>query len=471
MSVIQARPLPTRDPLSPYELSEIVSMFKTAGFEPHEGQRMFLSNRDRIKILFCGRRWGKSYTVALEMVMHILELIAMGWDYGRIRLCATNYSQIREPFAYFKRLCSALGLPLKVHSTREERYYYVGPVIVELRPLANRKGLRGAGVTMLIVDEVSQVKGDVFHYDLEPSTSDFKGRVLLAGTPDGINWVVEYAQSHGIDVPYTNLNDSYTFRSDDGECFMMRSPSWMNPHLDKSFIESKRSSMDPRAFAQEYAAEILVEHLEPFPIPPILLQQPLPPAQLYGAIWAIGLDYGYVDPSARVVVAKLADETYYVESVGYETHIESIRIPDWVKSELKSPRTPVVCDPSFWNEDGRSSLSDNLIKARIFAVKGSYHRVPRWALLRDLLAAGKIYVYEPRCKPLLQELENAYPKPGNTDDIEKPDHALSALTYALDYLYPRKPMQDLQAMGPTKAGYDARRKSRTNTSKHFTKIF
>ena len=435
-SVIRARPLPIRPPLEDDELDGLVAMFRQSGFDPHPGQREFLRYRDRVKVLFCGRRWGKSYTIALEMIMHVLELIGLGWDYGRIRLCALNYSQIREPFAYFKRLCHALGLPIKVHSTREERYYYVGPVIVELRPLANRKGLRGAGVTMLVIDEASQVDGDLFHYDLLPSVSDFQGRVLLAGTPKGVNWVVEYLDSYGIDL---DDHERRVFRVP-GEILVMRAPSVENPHIDPRFIESVRETMDPVAFAQEYEAQVIRDYLTPFPVAPVLLQTPLTPTDLMGAEWCVGLDYGYVEPSARVVVAKLAGrDAYYVESVGYETQIEAGRLPEWVIPSLKTMRTPIACDPSFFNTDGRVNLASILSGARLRIYKASASRTPRWLMLRDLLAAGKILVYQPACEPLIQEMLNARPRPSQPDDIDKPDHAISALSYAIEWLYHRRP--------------------------------
>lgn len=463
-SVIRARELPTREPLSDAELYELLTFLKKLGIEPHEGQRAFLRNRDRIKILLCGRRWGKSYTIAIEVLLHILELTALGWDYGRVRICAMNYSQIKEPFSYLRRLLEAAGIPLRVRSTREERYYLAGDVQIELRPLANRKGLRGAGLTMLVIDETSLVPEEVFHYDLLPSVTDYKGRILLAGTPAGVNWVVRYAQEWGIDVPYTDLNGAHEFRSPDGQCYLMRSPSWVNPHLDPQFIESLRRTMDPRAFAQEYGAEILVDQLDPFPIPPVLLNQPLSPTQLQHAVWAIGFDYGYMEPSAKVVVAKTVDDYYYVESVGYETQIESHRVSEWLRSDLKYPQMPIVADPALWNRDGRIAIADMLRARRLVMVRGGMNRVARWNLLRDLLAQQKLLVYAPQCEPLLMELEQATPRASQPDDIEKPDHALSALTYAIEFLYYQRGRIPHQPIGPYRGIRPAKKPSLRQSS-------
>lgn len=433
---MKAQPLPIRANLTEAERDRLAHFLEQVGFKPHPDQLDFITNRARYKILLCGRRWGKSYTLAIEIFLHVMEIIALGWNYGRVRLCAMNYNQINEPFAYLRKLMENVGIPLERRSTREENYYQAGPVMIEKRPITNRKALRGAGLTMLVVDEASLVPADVFWYELLPSVADYQGRILIAGTPKGINWPVEFAESKGIRVPYEELNRSYMLVSDDGECCLMRSPSWRNPYIDREFIESQRSIMDELAFRQEYGAEIIVEYQKPFPTMPALLSEPLPDSRLIGARWAVGLDYGYMDPAARVTVAKLVSDHYYVRDVGYETGLNAYELPQWCRKGQYHPNTVFVADPSFFNEDGRVPIVRYLLANGIHPIKASWNRTARWNLLRDLFAQGKVLLYAPACAALIQELTNAQPRASNPDDIEKPDHAISALSYALEYLYP-----------------------------------
>jgi hypothetical protein len=50
----------------------------------------------------------------------------------------------------------------------------------------------------------------------------------------------------------------------------------------------------------------------------------------------------------------------------------------------------------------------------------------------------RVRVLEPSCTGLVQEFKSAKPHNYRMGDIEKPDHALTALAYALDFLAKRR---------------------------------
>lgn len=432
--------LPERQPLNEQERKELMAFFATLGVTPHKGQLDFMAERGKYKVLLCGRRWGKSRTIAMEVLLHIIECLQLGFDHGRVMLTAMNYKQItEESLEYLKRMLKRLDLPLVKKSSREGQFWLAGPVRIEVRSLANRRGLRGAGLTMLVVDECSLVPRDVFFYDLFPSVTDYRGRVLIAGTPAGINWVVEFVEQLGLEVPYDQLNTIELIRSEDGQVVMMRSPSWANPYLDRREIERQRSLMPDAAFRQEYGAEILVEGGVAFLHKPIYVDEPPPAYLMQRAHYAVGLDYGYNDPSALVVVAKLPNGLYYVDRTVYERYIDAERFADWVLEHApKGRQVRFAADPSFWNKDGRHQIADYLAQAGVPVQPGSWDRVARWNMLRAILAKQTLYMHETRNRDLKHELENAVPKIGKPDDIQKPDHALSALTYALEALETRE---------------------------------
>jgi len=441
---VGAKWLPERPPFSDTELARVEAFLRTLGVYPHEGQRRFLRSRAKNKILLCGRRWGKSFTIATEMMLHIMEIVALDWDYGRIMLTAQNYKQIRESMQYLERMLNKAGIPIQRVSTREERYYQAGPVKIELRPLANKKGLRGAGLTMLVVDECSLVQPETFFYDLLPSVSDHRGRVLIAGTPSGKNWVIEFAEQQGIEIPYAHINTFDMIESPNGQTVIMRSPSWANPYLDKNEIERQRQLMPEAAFRQEYGAEIIVEGLDPFPNKPIIINQSIPAHELMHAEWAVGLDYGFNEPSAIVLVGKLINGSYYIAKTIYQSNIPAEHFPQFVAENIPNIRSMRICaDPSFWNRDGRHQLADYFAESNIPLIRGSWERIARWNMLRALLATQQIIVSAQDCKHLLLEFEQAQPHRAKPDDIQKPDHALSALTYALECLENSTPTEPL----------------------------
>jgi len=433
--------LPERPPLSKEETDQMVLFFKALGVTPHKGQVQFLRERGKYKVLLCGRRWGKSRTIAMEVLLHIIECIQLGFDHGRIMLTAMNYKQItQESLEYLRQMLKRLDLPLVRRSSREGQFWQAGPVRLEVRSLTNRKGLRGAGLTMLVVDECSLVPEETFFYDLFPSVTDYKGRVLIAGTPAGINWVVKFVEQQGLEIPYTDINRFELIKTEDHQVVMMRSPSWANPFLDREEIDRQRQLMPDAAFRQEYGAEILVDGVIAFPVRFQTVDQPPPELLMRHAVWAVGLDYGYNEPSAIVLVAKLPNGQYYV----MQTHYERLLEPEAFAQKVMelAPKTPHVrfaADPSFWNRDGRHQIADYLNAYAIKARPGSWDRVGRWNMLRTLLERRQIYVLADTNRDLIFELENAQPKPGAPDDIRKPDHALSALTYALEILEYEQP--------------------------------
>jgi hypothetical protein len=436
----EQRWLPDRPPFTDEELARVDAFLRTLGVYLHPGQKAFVRQRAKNKILLCGRRWGKSFLIAVEMLLHIMEIVSLGWDYGRIMLTANSYKQIRESMSYLERMLARAGIPIRKVSTREERYYQAGPVKIDLRPLAYKKGLRGAGITMLIVDECSLVPAELFFYDLLPSVTDHKGRVLIAGTPSGRNWVIEFAEEQGIEIPYTDLNTFELLASPDGQTIIMRSPSWVNPHLDKKEIERQRALMPESAFRQEYGAEIIVETTDPFPHKPIVVDEPVSGPELMHAAWAAGIDYGFNEPSAIVLVAKLTNGIYYVPKVIYQANIPAEQFALFFKQQVPNyPTMRIGADPSFWNKDGRHQLADYFAAQHIPLIPGTWDRVGRWNMLRSILANNQLVLLGPECQPLMGEIESAKPKRTKPDDIEKPDHALSALTYAIEALQHEQP--------------------------------
>ncbi|GIW59442.1 MAG: terminase [Patescibacteria group bacterium] len=428
--------LPERGPLTAKEKQELNAFFQMLGVTPHPGQLNFMAERGKYKVLLCGRRWGKSRTIAMEVLLHILECIQLGFDHGRIMMTAMNYKQItQESLEYLRQMLKKIDLPLVRRTSREGQFWQAGPVRLEIRSLANRKGLRGAGLTMLVVDECSLVPEEVFFYDLFPSVTDYKGRVLIAGTPAGINWVVKFVEQQGLEIPYSDLNRIELIKTADHQVVMMRSPTWANPFIDPSEIERQRQLMPDAAFRQEYGAEILLDGGIAFPDKPIVIDKPPPDLLVNNAVWAVGLDYGYNEPSAIVLLAKLPNGIYYVARTIYERMLTVEDFADLVAQSIpKGVHARIAADPSFWNRDGRHQVADALSQRGITARPGTWDRVGRWNMLRNLLAAKTVYILDSGNADLLYEIENAKPKLNKPDDINKPDHALSALTYALEML-------------------------------------
>jgi len=438
--------LPSAGVLDDAELEKRIRFFEQfAGVTPYDAQRDLLRQRSRYKILLCGRRWGKTLYLAMELLWYIHWLHEINHPRPRVRLIAPEHPQIKEVMNYFTEFCAKANLPLREIKDPKDPHFKAGRVRLEPRSAKNRVSHRGAGLSLAILDEVSDIDAELYYYSIAPSLSDYQGHVIMAGTPKGLNWVVEFAEKQGIQLPYSNLSGFEMLVSIDKRATLMRSPTWANPYIDPAEIEFQRQVLPPEVFAQEYGAEILVGYLNPFAVRPEFVTAFTDEDQdaMEHAVWVLGVDYGYKSQSAVVLAALCTDGIIRIPYVGYETHIDEFQFAQWVGQALqyktgKGEVLAVIGDADFTSEKGRRSIADNLRDLGYPFLTGIRDRVGRWARLRECLNNLHVRVLEPSCSGLVQELKNAKPHRIRMGDIEKPDHALTALAYALDFLAKRR---------------------------------
>lgn len=446
------------------ELARIRQMFGYIGREPHPGQMEFFRYHARYRVLLNGRRWGKTHLLAMAIMVHIQEMHQMEHPSPRVRLIAPENKQIQETLNYLKLLCNKLGLPIREYTNPRDWHLVAGRVRIEPRSGRNRETHRGAGITFAVIDECSEIPGDLFHYAIRPSLTDYRGHVLMAGTPKGRNWVIEWAESEGIQVPYGWTDEVHVLLNPTSNFLLMRAPTWQNIYLPADELATIRSQFyalrnrserdldrNQLAILQEYGAVILVGYQRPFPVEPIYVtewtQEDL--YQMRYADWVIGLDYGFTAPSACVLAAYCPDGQFRVPVVGYEVKIDDHEYVDWVADHLRykigqSPVQQIIADPAFWTNSGHNrgvSLAQLLERLGIPLVKGIRERSARWQHLRMVLSDQRVIIYKPNAEGLIEEFSKVRPADnyGAKQDIKKPDHALTALAHATEYYLSHDP--------------------------------
>lgn len=422
--------VPPPEPIRDEEWAGLMDVFRAVGVVPHPGQELVLREPARVKILLCGRRWGKTYLNAMACFYHTLQMHKVDFPYARIRITGPQHAHIKETVNYLERMINYVGLPFKRVTNPKDPHWMLGKVRLETRPFARRGAQRGAGLTFLVIDEVSEVSEEMFYNELYPTVLDYQGHVLMAGTPKGLNWIVRFAESNGIEVPYSNLNGFRVLKSPDHQVMLMRSPSWENPVLDPEFVEAFRRTNTEEAFRQEIAAEILFNYGHPFPVLPIFASDAFDYRTHYQ--YLIGLDYGFQTPSAAVLLAKDERGYYHVIETRYQSGLSIAAFIEWAEQLTPPFNQPLyVADPDFFSQRGERTIAEKFAQAGIPLVRAPYHRIDRWRILRELLNERRLIVYREKNLDLIRELEGAEIKHNQPDDIKKPDHALSALGYAL----------------------------------------
>ena len=134
----------------------------------------------RFRVLVAGRRFGKTF-------LALTELIRAAWGPGRKAwYVAPTYRQAkRVAWRALKQMTKpyCASKPNETDLTIE----LIAGGSISLRGADNYDSLRGEGLDFVVVDEVADMRRDVWPEVLRPMLSDREGGALFIGTPRGRN--------------------------------------------------------------------------------------------------------------------------------------------------------------------------------------------------------------------------------------------------------------------------------------------
>ncbi|RMH07852.1 MAG: hypothetical protein D6697_07640 [Armatimonadetes bacterium] len=250
-------------------------MVLISGWRPHLGQQAFLASEAPVRVLACGRRWGKTEVIAAEIARALLSNVPK-----QVLLVAPSVEQaalgFERAFAFLQRL----GACPTVRRTPAPTLC-LGDSKLWARPAA-RGGmlLRGRKAHLIIVDEAAYVPESVVLETLMPMLADTGGKLALVSTPRGKNYfyrLYRQGQEDGVRI------------------WSMRSPSWHNPLLSPTMLQMQASMMSARQFQVEYGAQFLDETGQVFRTEwvdrALLLRRDTEGLVVAGVDWARSRDY------------------------------------------------------------------------------------------------------------------------------------------------------------------------------------
>jgi len=208
-----------------------------SGWRPHLGQQAFLSSRAPVRVLACGRRWGKTEAIAAEIACTLLAGAAR-----QVLLVAPSQEQAMLGFERVLEFLVRAGARPTVRRTPAPTLV-LGDSRLWARSAA-RGGmfLRGRKAHLIVVDEAAYVPEAVVAETLIPMLADTGGRLALISTPRGKNYFYRY----------------YLQGQEDGvRVWSLRSPSWHNPMLSPTVLQMQASMMTQRQYQIEYGAAFL----------------------------------------------------------------------------------------------------------------------------------------------------------------------------------------------------------------------
>ena len=211
------------------------------GFRPREWQRAcFVGLKARrFGVLVVHRRGGKTVMAVMRLIDAALKCER---ENGRYAYIAPLFKQAKDvAWSYLK------GYALKVPGSRvnESECWVELPNMggstsrIRVYGADNPDSLRGIYLGGAVMDEVADMKPDVWDQVVLPTLADRQGWALFIGTPKGVN----------------RFSDLYDQAQRDDDWFAALYDVYQTGALPESEIELARRSMPDNAFRQEYLCD------------------------------------------------------------------------------------------------------------------------------------------------------------------------------------------------------------------------
>jgi phage terminase large subunit-like protein len=209
-------------------------------FDLHAGQLEVFNDPKRFKVVVAGRRWGKSRLACITLLVEALKSTNQyGYD-----LAGRDVYYIAPTFEQAKRIMWSLIKRLG-HSVIASVHENTGAITlingrkIELKGADRPDTLRGVGLGYVVLDEMADMKPEVWEQIIRPALADVKGGALFIGTPKGKNH-------------FYSLTEEADKDKEDWAVYSYKSIE--NPTLDSKEVEAARKSMSTDIFRQEFEA-------------------------------------------------------------------------------------------------------------------------------------------------------------------------------------------------------------------------
>lgn len=285
------------------------------GYRPHSLQREILRNPSRFRLAVCGRRWGKSLLASWEALGEALV------GQGRVWVIGLTYEQTDRILEPIWTLLARFRLAAEGTKRSERRIHLRCGGFIVGKSADHPDSLVGESLTLAVVDEAPIMRERVWSQALRPCLSDRRGRALFIGTPRGHNWIWDrYSASRREDN-----------EGGDPEWFAWKAPSWTNntvfpggredPEIVSAFNEAQSAGMGP-LFDQEYGASFTAMQgrvYQAFDTGKHVVA-PVVPNTFNSRFHRFvgGVDYGFANPTALVVLGQTSDGGWCVVDEWYE---------------------------------------------------------------------------------------------------------------------------------------------------------
>ena len=391
-------------------------------------QTKIYNSQARFRVVVAGRRFGKTF-------LSIGEL-----SRAALRKPNANCWYLAPTFRAAKDIAWDMlvnTMPEELIAKRNESELtlkLINGSVISIKGGEAYDNLRGRSLDFVVLDEVADMRPQVWTEVVRPSLSDRQGSALFIGTPKGRN--------HFYDLWTTGADKQEGWAS-------FQFTTLEGGNVPEEEVTAAKRDLDERTFKQEYLANFVnysgIIYYN-FDRTETVRKEYEEEGSLH-----IGMDFN-LDPMSAVVAIKIGDTLQIIdEIVIYGSNTDEI--VDEIKHRYPDRRITVYPDPACrqrkTSAGGRTDLS--ILQNAGFAVKvRNSHTAIRDRInavnARLLSADGLRHLYvDPKCKQVIKSLERQTYKEGtNQPDKDSGfDHMNDALGYLVDYLYPIKRQYDI----------------------------
>jgi len=377
----------------------------------------------RFRVCVAGRRFGKTFLSTGEILR-----AAIG---GKNRNCwylAPTYSAAKE-IAWDMLIESIPDEYIVKKNETSLTIKLINGSTIALKGTEKSSNLRGRALDMVVLDEFSEMKNEVWHEVIRPSLSDREGSALFIGTPKGRNHFYDL-WAKGVDG--ADNWQSFQYTTLDGG------------NVSASEIEQAKADLDERTFKQEYEAAfityagIIYYNFE--------RASSVVKFEDDGGVLHIGMDFN-TDPMSAVVAQRKGNTLICIdEIVIYGSNTDEMAKE--IHQRYPNRQIIIYPDPAArqrkTSAGGRTDLSILQNAGFMTKAKQSHPAVrDRINAVNSRLKSGngeRHLFFTDKCKQAIKSLERQTYKEGtsqpNKDDGY--DHANDALGYMVEYLFPIK---------------------------------
>ena len=195
----------------------------------------------RIKIVVCGRRWGKTTAGLVATVEGHGPRV--GGFRGAIEGATVWWIAPSFPIAsmIWRNLKHSLRGAWLEKNENERRIVLPGGGSVTVKSADNPDSLRGAGLDGVVMDEAAFMAQEAWSEGIRPALADRQGWAVFLTTPKGQNW----------------LYDAYVAAAKTPGWARWQRPTSDNPKIPPSELDAARAELGAYAYSQEFEAAFL----------------------------------------------------------------------------------------------------------------------------------------------------------------------------------------------------------------------